>query len=1112
MTYKLSLLLCFGYVCVYTQVLSPNNPYIQNINKHLLPQSLGGSNAYKNQLDFKEISATFDQYWKAKDHTPKGSGYKPFKRWEYHWAHYLDENGMIAPPDHLWKAWHEKIKLEDPIHSDQLSDWHPLGPAAVNNASTAINGQGRINTVLVDPIDPNTLYVGAPAGGIWKSTDNGIHWTPLSDYLPQIGVSGIAVDPNNNDIIYISTGDDDAGNSYSIGVMKSTNGGTTWNSTGLQFDHLFQGSNEILIDPTNSSVIWVATTDGLQKSTDAGATWTNTLHRNIQDFKLKPGDSNTVYAVSPQSISTGDSSQFFKSVDGGESFTQIASIPDNSNRLIIEVTPADPNRVYVLTAGDAFGIDYGFQGLYQSSNSGSSFTKTQESDDIFGGSSQAWFDMALTVSDSDPDMVFVGVLDIWKSIDGGNDFSKINDWRHKNSTFTHADIHFLRYYNGVLYAGTDGGVYRSFDDGTVFEDLTSGLSIAQLYSVAVAKTSSNKIAGGLQDCGGYAYNIDQWNSYHGGDGMGSAIHPKDENLFYGMTQLGGHLFRNNSAGVHPTQYVAAGPKMGEWVTPFLMSKSGEIYAGYDQLYMRKDNLWEKISNESFDGNIDHIELDPSKNNIIYVSNENRLFKSSDHGLNFSLIYTANSDIQSIEVHETESDTLWLVSSSQVLKSINGGESFIDINYNLPSETKRVIKHQAYSPNDAVFLGTSLGVYYLDNTSTQWKPFSENLPNVAITDLEINSNDNMLTASTYGRGIWQTEIPSVVLPAHDIDLYKLSVESLYSCNETLLSIDLFNNGTNPIHTFRVEYTINNENPQFYDWSGTLHPKTSLNVLINDASALMSKNNLLNLTLHLENEQYLNNNEAYVLFDASSNQEGIINNPYVFDQESNNWITKGTENIWNIGTPDHQNQIETTSAYITFMNGQYPNNAKEELVSPCFDLTQLTHPILKFDMLFDLENNYDFLFLQYSVNSGVNWVNLEDFTGTASLTHYEYDLTALNDVKNIIFRFYLVTDISIQRQGALIDNFEVSSTLGNATQVTSLFRVFPNPSKGRLHVNFNPTHNSKSILVYDVWGRIVHENNSINSHYYQIDLSKYQKGTYLIRIEIENQPFFKKIILL
>ncbi|MFL3661847.1 MAG: WD40/YVTN/BNR-like repeat-containing protein, partial [Polaribacter sp.] len=278
----------------FSQVISENNPYTKEFALDLK------KNASKNTVlkngntkpSLKKISSQFDAFWRQKDYSKKGSGYKPFKRWEQHWSHYLMEDGSIAPPSVLWDAWREKKALEGTKNKtiqSPASNWSSIGPAVVANTSTKTAGQGRVNAIALDPSDPNTIYVGAPAGGIWKSTNNGIDWTPLADNLPQIGVSGIAIDPNNSDIIYISTGDDDAGDSYSIGVLKSLDGGATWNTTGLTFNFNYKGSNEIFIDPTNSNIVWVATSVGLYKTNDAGDNWDVMLNANIRDFRLKPG-------------------------------------------------------------------------------------------------------------------------------------------------------------------------------------------------------------------------------------------------------------------------------------------------------------------------------------------------------------------------------------------------------------------------------------------------------------------------------------------------------------------------------------------------------------------------------------------------------------------------------------------------------------------------------------------------------------------------------------------------------------------------------------------------------------------------------------------------------
>ena len=225
------------------------------------------------QLTFNDLVKNYENYFSSKDVDAKGSGFKPFKRWEYHWSHYLQDNGTIAPASELWKAWEQKKKMT--ATTKAASDWSDQGPFD----QTSKSGQGRINTILVDPNTSTTIYAGAPAGGLWRSTNDGVNWTPLTDDLPQIGVSGIAIHPSDSNTIYISTGDDDAGDSYSVGVLKSIDGGATWNTTGT-INATSNSSNEIVIDPTDANKVWVATDAGLYQSTrrrchmDQKSTWT----------------------------------------------------------------------------------------------------------------------------------------------------------------------------------------------------------------------------------------------------------------------------------------------------------------------------------------------------------------------------------------------------------------------------------------------------------------------------------------------------------------------------------------------------------------------------------------------------------------------------------------------------------------------------------------------------------------------------------------------------------------------------------------------------------------------------------------------------------------------
>lgn len=1092
------------------------------------------------QETFKDQTKRAEHYFSGIEKTKKGSGYKPFKRWEYRWSKYLTANGTIAPVEHLWKAWEQKNTLAK--NAKITSNWLSIGPFEQSKN----NGQGRVNVVAVDPSNQNIIYIGAPAGGLWKSSDGGINWIPLTDYLPQIGVSGIAIDKNNTNIIYISTGDDDAGDSYSVGVLKSVDGGQTWNNTGALAGNPIS-SNEIVIDPTNSNRIWVATGTGLFLSTNAGSTWQQKLTGHIKDFKLKPNNPNTIYAVS--------NNRFFRSTNGGNSFQTISTgLPSVSDigTLRVEVSPANSNKVYVV-AGKTLSQKWAFHGVYVSTNSGTSFTKTQENSDIFE-SDQAWFDLAFTVSPTDENTIFVGVLNIWKSTDGGNNFTKINDWQIINSKYTHADIHFLRFFNGNLFAGTDGGVYKSSNLGDSFSDLTKNASISQFYKLSTAKYDSNKMAGGLQDNGGFALNNSVWSNYHSGDGMDTAFDPTDENTFYGFTQFGKTLTKTSNGGVS-NKFITEGPIDGNWVTPLIATKGGDLYAGYNQLYTLKDKVWKKVSNHTFGGNIESLEIDPSNNNNIYASRALNLFISNDKGASFSTRTASQTgltgiNISSIEVHNSNSNIIWITTTGVdntfgpssghtgggVFKSINGGQTFINITAGLPNESKFVVKHHPFTTNNSIYVGTALGVYHRNDDTNTWEVFSTNLPNVAVSDIEINPYDNIITAATYGRGVWQSAIPAITLPLNDVDVTKIASPVDIGCGTINPKITVTNNGQNTITSLTINYAIDNGSNQTFNWTGGLSSNKSTEITLPSIS-LPEGNHTFSTESILVNDENNFNNTSNSTFFVNKKGEGQYINTFG-DVNPDVWLT--STNLWEIGQPTTpQFNGIVASGYVTNLDGNYSDKTVSYLISNCYDLTSLEDPVLKFKMAFDIENRWDVLYMEYSTNNGQSW----DILGTASdpnwynssyknvnrpltvgkqwtgkdttLKEYSYDLTALESEPTVMFRFVFASDTGVNGEGVVIDDFQIDASkvlAVNDELNASKFAIHPNPSKDIFTITRTDYLSSDMrIQVFDITGKLIAEQKNITTNDYELDLSHAIKGLYFVRIYLDNKVLSKKIIL-
>ena len=1120
-----NLLLTIIPILSFGQVISPTNPYTKNFVSPTMGSSgLVRQSAQQQIPKLSDIEIAFDAYWEGKDYTVKGSGYKPFKRWAHHWQDYLQEDGTIAPPAVLWEAWERKQGAESQqaplgVPDENTINWSNLGPAVVTNSSVSISGQGRVNAIIKDPNNPQTLYIGAPAGGIWKSTDDGVNWIPLSDNLPQIGVSGIAIDPTDSNIIYITTGDDDAGDSYSVGVMKSIDGGQTWNTTGLTYLYTnYKTTNEIFIDPSNNNHIWVASTEGLQKSEDGGDNWEIKLQGNVVDFRFKPADNgDTLYAVAYNY----NASTFYLSTDHGESFVEIETIPSDPGRIQVEVTDANPEKVYVLKAYGSI-YEQEFQGLYISENSGLSFSKTNQNSDIFN-SSQVWYNMALTVSEDDENAIFVGALDIWKSTDGGNNFSQLNDWRYKNQNFTHADIHFLRYFDGVLYAGTDGGIYRSADDGVNFEDLSNTLSIAQIYTVSTSRPDSSKLAGGLQDCGGFALSGSNWNSYHGGDGMGTAVDPFDENTYYGMTQYGGSLYRTTTGGDggwSSREYIASGPDKGEWVTPLEFAKSGDLYAGYDQLYVLNGGLWKQLSNHDFGHNLRLLTIDPININNIYVATEYNVFKSTDGGLTFTNILQTNHLVRDIEIHKTNNNQVWVLSSGTLYSSADQGQNFTSESTGL--ESAQSISHQQYSADDSLYLGTILGVYYTDNQVNGWYSISSDLPNVKVSDMEINPQDNILTVSTYGRGIWQTPIPAVTRPSYDLDLVQISsgVGSDFRCeNDFQLSFDVYNNGTSSISTFSSETILNGQSQGVENWAGNLAPGQKISITPSLQQSINFGENSLSVSLSNPSESLVINNVGTVNFEVLDppNSYGQANTTYLFESNEDDWLIVGNP-VWEKGVPTgiSLNQVNSgTTAYATNLSGNHPDKSSSSLVSPCYDLSQLESGTIGFYLAYELETGYDFIYLEYSTDNGKNWTTIERYNGFDSeLKEYTYDLNQSMFSENITFRFHMISDTYENEEGAVIDDFIVEGfALNSENDIALDIAIYPNPTNGLFTIDTNGLYQLENIKIYSIDGKQVYDINFfVEQSKKEIDLSNQTKGLYFVEITSKNKSkVIRKLII-
>lgn len=748
------------YVLLFTGLFAYQSAFSQHAAWHDQMQD--------NKVNFYEVQENFELYWGNRVYE-RGKGFRQYKRWEWFAAPRVFPSGERPVYSH---AWQERKLFDQNYPSGELRNqtWQPLGPTSWSAISSGYNpGIGRVNFIVEDPNNSQIVYIGAPAGGLWKTTNGGNSWQPLTDDFMSLGVTGIAINPSNSQEIYIATGDGFASDSYSVGVFKSLDGGETWQPTGMSQQITdFVRSRRLVMHPTDFNTLLLATNTGLFKTVDGGSNWQQVRTGNFRDVVYHPTDHNIVYA---------STNRLFRSTDGGDNFNAITGglpSPTQLNRMEIAVSPDAPDRVYVVAGKSS---DHGLHGVYRSDDAGLSFPTVFNSKNLFGYSElgddqggQSWFDMAIAVNPNNADHIFIGGVNVWESTNGAQDFTINSHWVFPTTfNYTHADIHALVFYGNRLYCGSDGGVFVSHDEGSSFLDLSEGLQIGQFYSIDGASYDANRIIGGTQDNGSkLKLSPNDWVHIMGADGMQAKFHPTNPNVMY-CTQQFGNLHRSTNGG-NNWEYIFNGDfEDGNWVTPFEMKSNGDLLIGYESIWLSQNNgaSFNVHSAPLVSGSsINCIEISKSNENTIYASVENQVFRTSNDGVDWSNITNnlPNLFVTDIEVHPHNPNVVYVAFSGysateKLFVSTDGGQNWMNISNNLPNLPANALAFQANS-NGGLYVGMDVGIYYIDSTLSSFVAYDEDLPNAPISDLVIHEGTSHIKAATFGRGVWVADLFTV----------------------------------------------------------------------------------------------------------------------------------------------------------------------------------------------------------------------------------------------------------------------------------------------------------------------------------------------------------------
>lgn len=635
---------------------------------------------------------------------------------------------------------------------------------------------------------------------------------------------------------------------YGLGIYKTIDGGQNWSPTGLSFKQLdFEGSliSRIKMHPSDPSRLIAIGQTGSYVTLDSGATWQRTSQSLFWSLVQDPVNPNVLYASTGyvHSYKIGEAA-ILKSTDFGMSWTELNStIPKTGQvqRIELAIAPSDNNYIYAI-ACDTLG---GFYGFYKSVNGGTSFTQVlsnQYEYNILNGSldstpgGQGRYDLAICVDRYDKEHVLIGGINIWQTHDGGSGFKPVTYWALNYSRLSlHADVHAIVQHpsNSSYFACHDGGISRTFqvfDEepdslkmqivNTRWVDYTRGLNISSFYRLGVNAVNGVEIMAGAQDNSTVYTNGDSFMNISGGDGM-EAVFMDDQNFRYTSSQNGSiYAFSLFGGDMYYAGTIEKpNNESGEWTTPFVAANQ-VLYVLFENLYSYVENI-EVGKHTVFPDFQDGYRrtgtaLDVQKSNgkRIYLAKrgflsagiKNQIWTSPDFGNNWNDIGSAlpgNSYPAYIEMSQLNPDHVWICFSgfdslNKVFYSQDAGDNWVNITYDLPNIPVNCVVHQE-DGTGLIYIGTDNGVYYLKKGALAWEYYSYSLPKVIVSELEIDTNNKTLVAATFGRGLWEAGLV-------DYDSNFVIIESIVFTEPVL---NLYPNPTQAFLNLSLESFVNGE---------------------------------------------------------------------------------------------------------------------------------------------------------------------------------------------------------------------------------------------------------------------------------------------------------------
>ena len=695
-----------------------------------------------------------------------------------------------------------------------------LGARNIGSATMS----GRISALAAyNDGGKTTLYVGAASGGVWKSMDSGTTFKPVFDKMPVQSIGAITVDPSNPKVVWVGSGESWTRNSVSIGdgIYKSVDGGDTWTNVGLPKSERIV---RIVVHPKDGNIVyacapgalWSDSPDrGLYKTTDGGKTWDliltgPNLSTGCSTLAMDPTNPEVLYSAlwdfrrkgwtfrsGGESPEAPSGSAFFKSTDGGASWTEIKDItPKPYGRIEVAVAPSNANVVYAFIESTA-------SALWRSDDAGKTWQKRDNSQWMVW---RPWYFARLVVDPTNPDRIFKMDGAMIASDDGGKSFQSVGGFGSSHGDWH--DLWFDPQNVKHVVGGNDGGLFTSFDGGNRWVK-SENLPVSQFYHVAVDMKDPYQVYGGLQDnsswIGDSAYGSgisnSRWENIYGGDGFWVVPDPTDPDGVYAEAQ-GGYVGRVNrklqlSRDIQPKAGYHEKLRFN-WNTPFVASptQKGTVYIGAQFLFRSKDkgDTWERISPDLSTNDPQKQKQEESGGVTVDNSSAEEyttVYSISESPLDAKLIWVGTDDgnvqvtrdsgkswtnvVKNVKGLPRENWTSWVEASRfdpgtayaafdrhmfgdmtpWVYRTTDFGRSWTRIVS--PAQGVRgyahVIKEDTVVKS-LLFVGTEFGLWISTDAGKSWAEFKgNNFPSVAVRDLQIHPRDNDLVLATHGRGIW-----------------------------------------------------------------------------------------------------------------------------------------------------------------------------------------------------------------------------------------------------------------------------------------------------------------------------------------------------------------------